>query len=86
VFGNFPQSISGKTGTAQKYVQLPGYSGYKDQSWWCGYGPSNDAKIVVCAVIENGGEGGSAAAPAAERVFAKFFNEPVPPTYYHPSD
>jgi len=86
VFGNFPQSISGKTGTAQKYVQLPGYSGYKDQSWWCGYGPSNDAKIVVCAVIENGGEGGSAAAPAAERVFAKFFNEPVPPTYSHPSD
>ena len=86
VFGNFPQPISGKTGTAQKYVNLPGYSGYKDQSWWCGYGPSNDAKIVVCAVIENGGEGGSAAAPAAERVFAKFFNEPVPPTYYHPSD
>jgi penicillin-binding protein 2 len=86
VFGNFPQPISGKTGTAQKYVQLPGYKGYKDQSWWCGYGPSNDAKIVVCAVIENGGEGGSAAAPAAERVFAKFFNEAVPPTYYHPSD
>lgn len=79
VFGNFPQPISGKTGTAQKLVRLPGYTGERDQSWWCGYGPSNDAKIVVCAVIENGGEGGAAAAPAAERVFAKFFNEPVPP-------
>ena len=49
----------------------------KNQSWWCGYGPANDAKIVVCAVIENGGHGGTAAAPAAERVFAKFFNVPA---------
>jgi penicillin-binding protein 2 len=79
VFGNFPQPIAGKTGTAQKLVRLPGFTGERDQSWWCGYGPANDAKIVVCAVIENGGEGGAAAAPAAERVFAKFFNVPVPP-------
>ena len=74
VFGNFPYPIAGKTGTAQKVVQLPGFTHDESQSWWCGYGPANDAKLVVCAVIENGGEGGSAAAPAAERVFAKFFN------------
>ena len=81
VFGDFPYPIAGKTGTAQKQVTLPGgYRGEQDQSWWCGYGPANDAKLVVCAVIENGGEGGTAAAPAAERVFAKFFNVPVPPT------
>jgi penicillin-binding protein 2 len=86
VFGNFPVSIAGKTGTAQKLVKVPGYTGEKDQSWWCGYGPANDAKLVVCAVIENGGEGGSAAAPAAERVFAKFFKVPVPPTGFIHSD
>ncbi len=87
VFGNFPVPIAGKTGTAQKTVHLPGgYIGGQDQSWWCGYGPANDAKLVVCAVIENGGEGGSAAAPAAARVFAKFFNKPVPPTVPVPSD
>ncbi len=86
VFGNFPQPIAGKTGTAQKAVRLPGYTGLRDQSWWCGYGPAYDAKIVVCAVIENGGEGGAAAAPAAERVFAKFFNVPPPPTGYIHSD
>jgi len=80
VFGDFPgPAIAGKTGTAQKAVHLPGYTGEQDQSWWCGYGPANNAKIVVCAVIENGGEGGSAAAPAAERVFAKYFGVPVPP-------
>jgi penicillin-binding protein 2 len=86
VFGNFPIPIAGKTGTAQKHVQLPGFTGERDQSWWCGYGPANDAKLVVCAVIENGGEGGTAAAPAAERVFAKFFNVPVPPTGFIHSD
>jgi penicillin-binding protein 2 len=84
VFGNFPQAIAGKTGTAQKTVHLPGFTGERDQSWWCGYGPANDAKIVVCAVIENGGEGGAAAAPAAERVFAKYFNvQPTQLGYIH---
>jgi penicillin-binding protein 2 len=74
VFGHFPVSIAGKTGTAQKVVQLTGYSRLENQSWWCGYGPTKSAKLVVCAVIENGGYGGDAAAPAAERVFAKFFH------------
>jgi penicillin-binding protein 2 len=86
VFGNFPVPIAGKTGTAQKVVRIPGFHGERDQSWWCGYGPSNDAKLVVCAVIENGGEGGAAAAPAAERVFAKFFNVPVVRPGYINSD
>ena len=74
VFGQFPVPIAGKTGTAEKVVSLPGYLGVQNQSWWCGYGPTNAAKIVVCAVIENGGHGGTAAAPAAEKVFSKFFH------------
>jgi penicillin-binding protein 2 len=90
VFGNFPIPIAGKTGTAQKAVQVQGFKGERDQSWWCGYGPANEAgtppELVVCAVIENGGEGGTAAAPAAARVFAKFFNVPVPATGYINSD
>jgi penicillin-binding protein 2 len=88
VFGSFPQPIAGKTGTAQKAVRLPGFTGLRDQSWWCGYGPANEPttppQIVVCAVIENGGEGGAAAAPAAERVFAKFFDVPyLQPGFIH---
>jgi penicillin-binding protein 2 len=87
VFGTFPVSISGKTGTAEKIVDLPGYpNGLKlSQSWWCGYGPSQDAQLVVCAVIENGGEGGSAAAPAALQVFEKYFHKHGTVTP-HPSD
>ena len=74
VFADFPRPIAGKTGTAEKYVELPGYKGLRDQSWWCGFGPyGDDPELVVCAVIENGGHGGTAAAPAALKVFEKYF-------------
>ena len=73
VFGAFPVSIAGKTGTAEKVVRVGGSSRLLSQSWWCGYGPSDNARLVVCAVIENGGFGGEAAAPAALRVFETFF-------------
>jgi penicillin-binding protein 2 len=78
VFGNFPIPIAGKTGTAEKSVSVPGFTGKMDQSWWCGYGPVENPEIVVCAVIENGGHGGTAAAPAALKVFESYFN--VQPT------
>ena len=86
VFGNFPVSIAGKTGTAEKIVSLPGYVGLKNQSWWCGYGPTSDAKLVVCAVIENGGHGGTAAAPAAAQVFASYFHVKIAQTTASHSD
>jgi hypothetical protein len=37
-------------------------------------------------VIENGGEDGAAAAPAAEKVFAKFFHVPATQPVFVPSD
>ncbi|HWQ24059.1 MAG TPA: penicillin-binding protein 2 [Gaiellaceae bacterium] len=81
VFASYPVPISGKTGTAEKVVQLPGYpSGHlEDQSWWCGWGPSDGARLVVCALIENGGHGSAAAAPAALEVFERFFGAKAPP-------
>ena len=78
IFGTFPVAIAGKTGTAEKHVELPGYSGTMDQSWWCGYGPADNPTIVVCALIENGGHGGDAAAPAALKVFEQYFGVKAP--------
>ncbi len=77
VFGQFPVPIAGKTGTAEKDVTVPGYPNpvKLNQSWWCGYGPFDNPSIVVCAVIENGGHGGTAAAPAALRVFEQWFHK-----------
>ena len=87
VFGNFPVSISGKTGTAEKPTNVPGYPRPLDlsQSWWCGYGPTDSPSIVVCAVIENGGHGGTSAAPAALKVFEQYFGKQATTTS-HPSD
>jgi penicillin-binding protein 2 len=80
VFGGYDVPISGKTGTAEKVVPLPGYpvDHLEDQSWWCGWGPSENARLVVCALIENGGHGSTAAAPAALKVFEKFFGQQAP--------
>jgi penicillin-binding protein 2 len=74
VFGAFPVPIAGKTGTAEKVAKLPGFLGLRDQSWWCGYGPFAKPEIAVCALIENGGHGGEAAAPVALKVFEDYFN------------
>jgi len=81
VFGNFPIAVAGKTGTAEKVVQPPGYARplLQDQSWWCGYAPADKPEIAVCAVIENGGHGGTAAAPAALKVFEHYFHKSAPP-------
>jgi penicillin-binding protein 2 len=58
-----------------------------DQSWWCGYGPSDNPELVVCVVIENGGHGSSAAAPAALKVFEQYFGvESEGPVQYTESD
>ncbi len=77
VFGQFPVDIAGKTGSAEKNVTLPGFPNPSNQtqSWWCGYGPYNQPTIVVCALIENGGHGGTSAAPAALKVFEHYFGK-----------
>jgi penicillin-binding protein 2 len=81
IFGNFPVSIAGKTGTAEKVIDPgDGYPRIFNQSWWCGYGPTDDPSLVVCVLIENGGHGGTAAAPAALKVFEQYFHQQAVPT------
>jgi penicillin-binding protein 2 len=87
VFGSFPEDIAGKTGSAEKVVKVSGYPNplKLTQSWWCGYGPYAAPSIVVCAMIENGGHGGTAAAPTALKVFEQYFKKTATPTA-HASD
>ena len=84
VFGTFPVEIAGKTGTAEKWNEKAGR--LVDSSWWCGYGPTDAPEIVVCALIENGGHGGSAAAPAALRVFEAYFGRRAQSVQGAPTD
>ena len=79
VFRNFPIPIAGKTGTAQKNPNTD----QLDQSWWCGYGPTGGTEapqLVVCALIETGGFGAEAAAPAALQVFKQYFHDSLTST------
>ena len=68
VFGNFPEQVYGKTGTAQ-------YNNQQDYSWYaCFVPPSATTKpIVVVVWVEQGGFGAVAAAPAARQILSQWF-------------
>jgi penicillin-binding protein 2 len=69
VFQLLPESVkaAGKTGTAE--VTKNGRPA-PDHSWFVGYAPFFDPKIVVAIVVENGGTGANAAAPAVCQVMS----------------
>ena len=80
VFANYAVPISGKTGTAEKVVPLPGYpAGHlEDQSWWCGWGPSDSRAPRRLRAHRERRARLDAAAPAALKVFEKFFGVEAP--------
>lgn len=69
-FADFPIEISGKTGTAQ-------VAGKDDFAWFVGYGPSASPKYAAVVLVEQGGHGGSIAAPAVRNIFATIYGLPV---------
>ena len=60
------KKVAGKTGTAE-----PGDGGL-DHSWFVGYAPFDNPEIVVAVVIERGGTGANAAAPAVCRTMGAY--------------
>jgi penicillin-binding protein 2 len=73
VFGSFPRTVYGKTGTAQTVTGDP----HDDQSWYVVYAPDPKRPIVVAVTVERGGYGDQAAAPAARMILAKWFGLPI---------
>jgi penicillin-binding protein 2 len=67
VFGNFPIPVAGKTGTAETRV------GESDHSWYASWAPAYNPKLVVVVLIEHGGFGAEAAAPAAKEIYSAYF-------------
>ena len=66
VFGDFPVPVAGKTGTAEA---PPG----SDHSWYASWAPAARPRVVVVVLIEHGGFGSQAAAPAARDIYRAFF-------------
>jgi penicillin-binding protein 2 len=67
VFGSFPIPVAGKTGTAE----TPSGS---DHSWYASWAPARAPRVVVVVLIEHGGFGVEAAAPAAREIYSAFFH------------
>ncbi len=74
VMGNFPETVFGKTGTAQ-------YNYQQDYSWYACFVQRTPTKppIVVIVTVEQGGFGAVAAAPVAREILSQyFFGKPGP--------
>lgn len=56
-------TICGKTGTAEIDTQA------EDNAWFTGFIASDQYPFAVCVVVTEGGEGGGAAAPIAQKIF-----------------
>ena len=73
---NTPYLFAGKTGTAQvvgikqgaRYVESQVQARHRDHALFISFAPADDPKIVIAVMVENGGHGGSIAAPIARKV------------------
>jgi len=72
-----PYQIAGKTGTAQVVAMKQGESynadkideRHRDHAWFISFAPAEQPKLALVVLVENGGHGGSTAAPIARKVF-----------------
>ena len=77
---NLPYEIAGKTGTAQvfsikqdeEYDEEKIKKKLRDHALFVGYAPVEDPKIAVAVIVENGGSGGSVAAPMVRKVMDQY--------------
>ena len=76
----FDVNVAGKTGTAQVVSLTARAKGehFNDHAWFVGYAPAENPEIVTVALVENGGHGGSAAAPVVKQVMEAYFKKKLP--------
>lgn len=75
--------IAGKTGTAQvrgikqnaEYDENSIPFKFRDHALFIAFAPADDPKIAVAVIAENGGHGGSVAAPIAAKVIKQYLDE-----------
>jgi penicillin-binding protein 2 len=82
-------AVAGKTGTAQvvRLEKVAGKTGlaiprqYRDHAWFASYAPADAPEIVVAVLVEHGMGGGANAAPIAQRVLQRWWDDKngIPP-------
>ncbi|MDE2309429.1 MAG: penicillin-binding protein 2, partial [Betaproteobacteria bacterium] len=81
-----PYAFAGKTGTAQVVAMKQGekYDASllsernRDHAWFIAFAPADKPKIALAVLAENGGHGGSTAAPIARKVLDYYLLGKVP--------
>lgn len=81
-----PYRMAGKTGTAQvigmkqgeKYVENKISEYNRDHAWFISFAPVEKPSIALAVLVENGGHGGSTAAPIARKVLDYYLLGKVP--------
>jgi penicillin-binding protein 2 len=71
-FASLPWAVAAKTGTAQWNSRKPTHA------WFTSFAPYDNPEIVVTVVIEEGGEGSTAAAPVARAIYQRYFTGALP--------
>lgn len=79
--------IGGKTGTAQvvgipqdeEYEEGKVPKKFRDHALFIGFAPVEDPSIAVAVIVENGGHGGSVAAPIVRRIMDRYLISEVGP-------
>lgn len=96
-FAGVPYRVAAKTGTAQvfslgqnqKYSAASVAERLRDHALFVAFAPADDPKIAIAVLVENGGHGGTAAAPIARRIFDAYLLgkfEAAPKPVAPPSD
>ena len=83
ISGGIDYKIAGKTGTAQviNIKQNASYNEHqiafkqRDHALFISFAPAGNPKIAVAVIAENGGHGGSVAAPIAAKVIKQYLSE-----------
>ena len=78
--------VAGKTGTAQvvrlkvtedlEEEEIP--LKFRDHGWFAAFAPVEAPEIVVVALAEHGGHGGSAAGPIVNAILTRYFKSSMP--------
>lgn len=88
ISSNLPYTLAGKTGTAQvvaiaqdaKYDPDNLKEEHLDHALFVGFAPIESPQIAIAVIIENGGGGGSVAAPVARQILDAYFKLQQPST------
>ncbi|HVN30605.1 MAG TPA: penicillin-binding protein 2 [Thermoanaerobaculaceae bacterium] len=77
--GNLPVRFAGKTGTSQVMRKKEGVKWYelpweqRHHALFVGFAPVDEPHLLVCVVVEHGGDAASVAAPIAARIIQRAF-------------